>query len=68
MDARRIFRGLGRGPKNGPPSRGAKSEILLLVSTFELGPTFQKGTPFRDHFGDPFSKKKKMKNGVPEKY
>ena len=52
-----IFRGLGGGPKNGTPSRVPKSEILLLFTTLELGPTSQKGTPFWSHFGDLFSQK-----------
>ena len=60
---RRIFRGLGRGPKKGTPSRGPKSEILLLFITLELGPRSQKGTPFRGYFGELFSKKK-QKMGV----
>ena len=55
IDPGLIFRGLGGGPKNGPPSRGPKSEILLLFTTLELGPTSQKGTPFWVHFGDLFS-------------
>ena len=66
IDPRRIFRGLGRGPKKGPPSRGAKSEILQLFTRFELGPRCEKGTPFRDHFGEAFSPKKRKK-GVPKK-
>ena len=53
----RFFRGLGGGPKNGPPSRAPKSEILLLFTTLELGPTPQKGTPFWFYFGDLFSQK-----------
>ena len=52
-----IFRGPGGGPKNGTPSRAPKSEILLLFTTLELGPTSQKGTPFWSHFGDLFSQK-----------
>ena len=52
-----IFRGLGGGPKNGPPSRAPKSEILLLFTTLELSPTSQKWTPFWVHFGDLFSQK-----------
>ena len=56
-DQGRIFRGLGGGPKNGPPSRAPKSEILLLFTTLELGPTPQKGTPFWYYFGDLFSQK-----------
>ena len=51
------FRGLGRGPKNGAPSRTPKSEILMLFTTLELGPTSQKGTPFWFHFGDLFGQK-----------
>ena len=54
---RRIFGGLGRGPKKGTPSRGPKSEILLLFTALELGPRSQKGTPFWSHFGDLFSQK-----------
>ena len=54
---RLIFRGLGRGHKNGPPSRVPKSEILLLFTTLELGPASQKGTPFWSHFGDLFCQK-----------
>ena len=57
IDPGRIFRGLGGGPKNGPPSRGPKSEILQLFTTLELGPTSQKGTPFWSHFGDLFCQK-----------
>ena len=57
IDSGFIFRGLGGGPKNGPPSRGPKSEILLLFTTLELGPTSQKGTPFWLYFGDLFSQK-----------
>ena len=57
IDPGLIFRGLGGGPKNGPPSRGPKSEILLLFTTLELGPTLQKGTPFWSHFGDLFCQK-----------
>ena len=57
IDPGLIFRGLGGGPKNGPPSRGPKSEILPLFTTLELGPTSQKGTPFWVHFGDLFSQK-----------
>ena len=66
IDPGRIFRGLRRGPKNGPPSRGAKSEILPLFTTLREGPGSRKGTPFRDDFGDPFSQKNE-KGGVPEK-
>ena len=47
-----FFKGLGGGPKNGAPSRFPKSEILLLFTTLELGPTSQKGTLFWSHFGD----------------
>ena len=54
-----ILKGLGRGPKNGPPSRVPKSEILVLFITLELGPRSQKGTPFWSHFGDLFCQKKK---------
>ena len=57
IDSGFIFRGLGWGPKNGPPSSGPKSEILLLFTTLELGPTSQKWTPFWVHFGDLFSQK-----------
>ena len=57
IDPGLIFRGLGGGPKNGPPSRAPKSEILLLFTTLELGPTSQKWTPFWVHFGDLFSQK-----------
>ena len=57
IDPCRIFRGPERGPKNGTPSRAPKSEILLLFTTLELGPTSQKGTPFWSHFGDLFSQK-----------
>ena len=57
IDPNLFFRGLRGGPKNGPPSRGPKSEILPLFTTLELGPTSQKGTPFWCHFGDLFSKK-----------
>ena len=57
IDPGRIFRVLGGGPKNGPPSRAPKSEILLLFTTLELGPTSQKGTPFWSYFGDLFSQK-----------
>ena len=56
-DPGRIFRGLGGGPKNGAPSRAPKSEILLLFTTLELGPTSQKGTPFWSRFGDLFCQK-----------
>ena len=59
IDPGLIFRGLGGGPKNGPPSRAPKSEILLLFTTLELGPTSQKGTPFWSHFGDLFCEKTK---------
>ena len=52
-----IFRGLGEGPKNGPPSRKPKSGILLLFTTLELCPTSQKGTPFWVFLGDLFSEK-----------
>ena len=57
IDPRRIFRGLGRGPKKGTPSRGPKSEILPLFTTLELGPASQKGTPFWVYFGELFSQK-----------
>ena len=52
IDPGLIFKGLGGGPKNGPPSRGPKSEILQLFTTLELGPASQRGTPFWSHFGD----------------
>ena len=70
-----ISGGLGRGPKKGTPSRVPKSGILQLFITFELGPRSHKGTPFRYHFGDLFSKKnekrgfqKSAKNPVPKKH
>ena len=40
-----------------PRPRLQKSEILLLFTTLELGPTFQKWTPFWVHFGALFSQK-----------
>ena len=52
---RQIFWGLGGDPKKGTPYRGPKSDILLLFTTFPLGPGSQKVTPFRDRFGEPFS-------------
>ena len=57
IDPRLIFGGLGGGPKNGTPSKTPKSEFLLLFTTLQQGPGSQKGTPFRYHFGDPFSQK-----------
>ena len=57
IDPRLIFWGLGGGPKNGTPSKTPKSEFLLLFTTLQQGPGSQKGTPFRYHFGDPFSQK-----------
>ena len=57
IDPGRIFKGLGGGPKNGAPSRAPKSEILLLFTALQLGPTPQKGTPFWLYFGDLFSQK-----------
>ena len=70
---RRIFGGFGGGPKKGTPYRGPKIEILLLFTTFQLGPGSQKGTPFRDHVGKaPLPIRgpvfpKIRKKGVPEK-
>ena len=57
IDPGRIFRGLGGGPKNGAPSRAAKSEILLLFTTLEQGQTSQKWTPFWELFEDQFCTK-----------
>ena len=75
IDPGLIFRGLGGGPKNGAPSRAPKSEILILFTTLQLGPTSQKWTPFWVHFGDLFSQKnekrgfqKRPKNQSPKTF
>ena len=60
-----FVRALGRGLKKGAPSRVRKSEVLVLLTTLELGPLFQKGIPFLSNFGDMFFQNKRKK-GVPE--